>query len=145
MFTAKVNNAADALKKFDDAILAREKQRNDSLKKFADLVKEIADNMDTLQGRINTLDETKIMQNFTGIGRLFRMVLGEGENNAQNNTAQQQQTQNTSRQTQQNQRGQQNVNNTNVYNQQSRTSQKQMVNFYFADTHFSGFMETKNV
>ena len=39
-----MKKATDALRKFDDAIVNRERERNEALQKFGDLVKNIADN-----------------------------------------------------------------------------------------------------
>jgi septal ring factor EnvC (AmiA/AmiB activator) len=37
-FTSTMKDATNALRKFDDAIINREKQRNEALKKFADMI-----------------------------------------------------------------------------------------------------------
>ena len=71
-----MKDATDALRKFDDAIITREKQRNDALQKFAEMIQGIADSVGNLQNQINTLDENKIMSNFRGIGQLFEMIKG---------------------------------------------------------------------
>ena len=96
-----MKKATDALRKFDDAIVNRERERNRALQKFGDLVKNIADNMNSLNTEINNLDQNKIMSNFRGIGDLFNMVLGRSNDNERQNN----QNQNNN---QQNQRGQQN-------------------------------------
>ena len=75
-FTSTMKDATDALRKFDDAIITREKQRNDALQKFAEMIQGIADSVSNLQNQINTLDENKIMSNFRGIGQLFEMIKG---------------------------------------------------------------------
>ena len=70
-FTEKMSDATEALKRFDEAILERERQRNESLKKFAELVGEIADNMGRLQKHFDNMDENKILNAFSGIKSLI--------------------------------------------------------------------------
>ena len=141
-FTTKMNKATDALRKFDQAIINREKERNESLKKFGDLVETIAKNMQNLNTQINSLDQNKIMENFRGIGTLFNMVLGRS------NETQQQQQQTQNQQTTQQQRQQQNQNaqqrqgqqNTQLLQNRPLTG-RQVINVYFADTTLAGFAE----
>ena len=127
-----MKKATDALRKFDDAIVNRERERNEALQKFGDLVKNIADNMNSLNTEINNLDQNKIMSNFRGIGDLFNMVLGRSNDNERQNN----QNQNNN---QQNQRGQQNQTSQQIVN--TRPRGRQVINVYFADTTLSGFVE----
>ena len=127
-----MKKATDALRKFDDAIVNRERERNEALQKFGDLVKNIADNMNSLNTEINNLDQNKIMSNFRGIGDLFNMVLGRSNDNERPNN----QNQNNN---QQNQRGQQNQTTQQIVN--TRPRGRQVINVYFADTTLSGFVE----
>ena len=127
-----MKKATDALRKFDDAIVNRERERNRALQKFGDLVKNIADNMNSLNTEINNLDQNKIMSNFRGIGDLFNMVLGRSNDNERQNN----QNQNNN---QQNQRGQQNQTTQQIVN--TRPRGRQVINVYFADTTLSGFVE----
>ena len=128
-----MKKATDALRKFDDAIVNRERERNRALQKFGDLVKNIADNMNSLNTEINNLDQNKIMSNFRGIGDLFNMVLGRSNDNERQNN----QNQNNN---QQNQRGQQNQTTQQIVN--TRPRGRQVINVYFADTTLSGFVES---
>ena len=128
-----MKKATDALRKFDDAIVNRERERNEALQKFGDLVKNIADNMNSLNTEINNLDQNKIMSNFRGIGDLFNMVLGRSNDNERQNN----QNQNNN---QQNQRGQQNQTTQQIVN--TRPRGRQVINVYFADTTLSGFVES---
>lgn len=144
-FTTSMKKATDALRKFDDAIVNRERERNEALQKFGDLVKNIADNMNSLNTEINNLDQNKIMSNFRGIRDLFNMVLGRSnDNERQNNQNQnnnQQNNQNQRQQSnQQNQRGQQKQTTQQIVN--ARPQGRQVINVYFADTTLSGFVES---
>ena len=137
-----MKKATDALRKFDNAIVNRSRERNKALQKFGDLVKKIADNMNSLNTEINNLDQNKIMSNFRGIGDLFNMVLGRSnDNERQNNQNQNNNQQNQRRQpnNQQNQRGQQQTTQ-QIVNTRSRG--RQVINVYFADTTLSGFVES---
>ena len=116
-----MKKATDALRKFDDAIVNRERERNRALQKFGDLVKNIADNMNSLNTEINNLDQNKIMSNFRGIGDLFNMVLGRSNDNERQNN----QNQNNN---QQNQRGQQN-NQQNQKSEQNKQPQQTQLQF----------------
>ena len=127
-----MKKATDALRKFDNAIVNRSRERNEALQKFGDLVKKIADNMNSLNTEINNLDQNKIMSNFRGIGDLFNMVLGRSNDNERQNN----QNQNNN---QQNQRGQQNQTTQQIVN--TRPRGRQVINVYFADTTLSGFVE----
>ena len=136
-----MKKATDALRKFDNAIVNRSRERNEALQKFGDLVKKIADNMNSLNTEINNLDQNKIMSNFRGIGDLFNMVLGRSnDNERQNNQNQNNNQQNQRRQpnNQQNQRRQQQTTQQIV---NTRPRGRQVINVYFADTTLSGFVE----
>lgn len=137
-----MKKATDALRKFDNAIVNRSRERNEALQKFGDLVKKIADNMNSLNTEINNLDQNKIMSNFRGIGDLFNMVLGRSnDNERQNNQNQNNNQQNQRRQpnNQQNQRRQQQTTQQIV---NTRPRGRQVINVYFADTTLSGFVES---
>ena len=141
-FTTSMKKATDALRKFDDAIVNRERERNEALQKFGDLVKNIADNMNSLNTEINNLDQNKIMSNFRGIGDLFNMVLGRSNDNERQNNQNQnnnQQNQRGQQNNQHNQRGQQNQTTQQIVN--TRPRGRQVINVYFADTTLSGFVE----
>ena len=141
-FTTSMKKATDALRKFDDAIVNRERERNEALQKFGDLVKNIADNMKSLNTEINNLDQNKIMSNFRGIGDLFNMVLGRSNDNERQNNRNQnnnQQNQRGQQNNQHNQRGQQNQTTQQIVN--TRPRGRQVINVYFADTTLSGFVE----
>ena len=77
-FTSNMKKATDSLRKFDDAIITRERERNQALQAFAEKVQEIANSVGNLKTQIETLDENKIMSNFRGISSLFEMVKGVG-------------------------------------------------------------------
>ena len=137
-----MKKATNALRKFDDAIVNRERERNEALQKFGDLVKNIADNMNSLNTEINNLDQNKIMSNFRGIGDLFNMVLGRSNDNERQNNQNQNNNQQNPRAQQnnpQNQRGQQNQTTQQIVN--TRPRGRQVINVYFADTTLSGFVE----
>ena len=143
-FTTKMKSATDALRKFDKAVADNEKRRNESLEKFGELVKTIADNMQQLNTQINNLDENKVMNNFRGISTLFQMVLGRA-NDAQQQQQQNQQQQNQNQPLAANSRQQQNQNQRqqqqNQQTLQNMPRGRQVINVYFADTQLSGFAE----
>ena len=143
-FTAKMKKATDQLKKFDDAVIDRERQRNAALKEFGDLIKNIADNMNTLNTEISNLDSNKIMENFKGISGLFNMVLGSRPDGVQNRTPEREGGQENRRIPRPD--VQESLRNTNreVVREvpgKNAAQRRQVVNFYFADTTLSGFAE----
>lgn len=138
-FTSKMKEATDSLRRFDDALIQKEEKRNEALKKFANLVGEIAENMNKLRGEFNTLDENKILRSFRGVAELIESVRGR-DNNQQQNNNQNNQQQNRNNQ---NNNQQQNQNNTQIIPVQTSGMQKSIVSFVFANTQFTGFMEVK--
>ena len=139
-FTSSMKKATDSLRKFDDAIIRREQQRNAAMKKFADLVKEIADNIGSLQQSIETLDDNKIVSNFRGIASLFDMIksVNAKEEDRMRNDGSSEQNRPVQRQG-------------NVVSQnktevipvaQNPFPQKMMVTMNFSNTSITGFMET---
>lgn len=72
-FAASVERASTALQDFDKAVLAQEKKRNDALREFGAIVKDIATSMETLSSKIESLDKNKILENFRGIVDLLKV------------------------------------------------------------------------
>lgn len=139
-FTSKMKEATDALRKFDDAIIKREQKRNESMQKFANLVKEIADNIGSLQQSIETLDDNKIVSNFRGIASLFDMIksISSREEDRMKNENASEQSRPAARE---NNRGGQNKTEV-IPVAQNPFPQKMMVTMNFSNTSITGFMET---
>lgn len=139
-FTSSMKKATDSLRKFDDAIIKREQQRNEAMKKFANLVKEIADNIGSLQQSIETLDDNKIVSNFRGIASLFDMIksISSREEDRMKNENASEQSRPAARE---NNRGGQNKTEV-IPVAQNPFPQKMMVTMNFSNTSITGFMET---
>lgn len=139
-FTSTMKDATDALRKFDDAIITREKQRNDALQKFAEMIQGIADSVGNLQNQINTLDENKIMSNFRGIGQLFEMIKGvaSGKDDEEEKKKEQPTTATPTTQQRRDDRREP----TPVVQPLIAPGQKMMITMNFQNTRFTGFMET---
>lgn len=75
-FTASVNSAITSIRNLDNAILSREKKRNESLKEFSDLIQNIATSVDNLSEKIEKLDKNQILENFKGIRDLLSLASG---------------------------------------------------------------------
>lgn len=75
-FTASVNSAITSIRNLDNAILSREKKRNESLKEFSDLIQNIATSVDNLSDKIEKLDKNQILENFKGIRDLLSLASG---------------------------------------------------------------------
>lgn len=73
-FAASIERASTALQNFDKAMLESEKRRNEALKEFGAIVKDIANSMEQLTDKIEALDENKILSNFKGIVELLRVA-----------------------------------------------------------------------
>ena len=134
-----MKEATDSLRRFDDALIQKEEKRNEALKKFANLVGEIAENMNKLRGEFNTLDENKILRSFRGVAELIESVRNRDNNQPQNNN----QNNQPQKRSNQNNNQQQNQNNTQIIPVQTGGMQKSIVSFVFANTQFTGFMEVK--
>ena len=73
-FSKSMSAATKSFKTLDSAILNREKQRNDALKKMSTLFNEIADSVEKLSKQIESLDKNKILNNFKGIAELLELA-----------------------------------------------------------------------
>lgn len=138
-FTSKMKEATDSLRRFDDTLIQKENKRNEALKKFADLVGEIAENMNKLHSEFDTLDENKILRSFRGVAELIESVRNRSneskplsEHNADEEV----------RKSKENRNNQQNQNNMQIVPVQTGM-QKSIVSFVFANTQLTGFMEVK--
>lgn len=135
-----MKEATDSLRRFDDALIQKEEKRNEALKKFANLVGEIAENMNKLRGEFNTLDENKILRSFRGVAELIESVRNRGESKPLSEFNAGEAVRNSKDNRNNNQH--QNQNNMQVVPVQTGM-QKSIVSFVFANTQFTGFMEVK--
>ena len=145
-FTNNMKKATDALTELDEAILRREKKRNESLKTFSKLIDNMTTSVKNLKSQIESLDENKILQNFESISAMLELAKQQGEaiangtNNGQNNsnnqsTAVRNNGQNGGANNGRAVRG----GNSTIVN--GNMSGKQVVTFIFSNTRFNGTME----
>ena len=152
-FSKSVDKTREALNNLDNVIIEKERKRNESLDKFANMIQKIADAVNDLREQIESLDENKILKNFDTIRELIETARSMNrENSADNSNRTNQTTPDTSR-TQTN--GTQRTQNLSGTQDQGRTGSdisvaipapvKQLVTFTFANTSFTGTMETRNI
>ena len=145
-FTNNMKKATDALTELDEAILRREKKRNESLQTFSKLIDKMTTSVKNLKSQIESLDENKILQNFESISAMLELAKQQGEaiangtNNSQNNsnnqgTAVRNNGQNGGANNGRAVRG----GNSTIVN--GNMSGKQVVTFIFSNTRFNGTME----
>ena len=145
-FTNNMKKATDALTELDEAILTREKKRNESLQTFSKLIDNMTTSVKNLKSQIESLDENKILQNFESISAMLELAKQQGEgiangtNNGQNNsnnqsTAVRNNGQNGGANNGRAVRG----GNSTIVN--GNMSGKQVVTFIFSNTRFNGTME----
>ena len=145
-FTSNMKKATDSLRKFDDAIITRERERNQALHAFAEKVQEIANSVGNLKTQIETLDENKIMSNFRGISSLFEMVKGVGNSllGGSGNSSASSPAQNNAQKTEPAKTAQTKPQNKGAVAQSVpmlMPGQKMMITMNFQNTSFTGFME----
>ena len=145
-FTNNMKKATDALTELDEAILRREKKRNESLQTFSKLIDNMTTSVKNLKSQIESLDENKILQNFESISAMLELAKQHGEaitngtNNGRNNGNKQVSVVGTNGQNggANNGRAVRGGNSTIV---NGNMSGKQVVTFIFSNTRFNGTME----
>lgn len=145
-FTNNMKKATDALTELDEAILRREKKRNESLQTFSKLIDNMTTSVKNLKSQIESLDENKILQNFESISAMLELAKQQGEaiangtNNGQKNGSNQVSVVGTNGQNggANNGRAVRGGNSTIV---NGNMSGKQVVTFIFSNTRFNGTME----
>ena len=141
-----MKKATDALTELDEAILRREKKRNESLQTFSKLIDKMTTSVKNLKSQIESLDENKILQNFESISAMLELAKQQGEaiangtNNGQKNASNQVSAVGNNGQNggTNNGRAVRGGNSTIV---NGNMSGKQVVTFIFSNTRFNGTME----
>ena len=148
-FSKSVDKTREALNNLDKIIIDKERKRNESLDKFANMIQKIADAVNNLREEIESLDENKILKNFDTIRELIETAkeMDKGSANKDNKTeSSEQTTQSTKTNIQQtSQTGKQNQKDGSNVAVAIPAPVKQLVTFTFANTSFTGTMETRNI
>ena len=152
-FSKSVDKTREALNNLDKVIIDKERKRNESLDKFADMIQKIADAVNDLREQIESLDENKILKNFDTIRELIETAKEMDRGNSSDKKEKPEQTQ-TGTQNSQTNNTQRTQNQPGTQNQGKNGSDiavaipapvKQLVTFTFANTSFTGTMETRNI
>lgn len=144
-FVGTMKKGEDSFKRLDNAILKREKQRDESLKRLSEYIDKVAASIENMSEKINGLDKDKLVNTWSGVASLLRTAEESGRSMVPSAT----QTQNTTTPTKQS-----NLNNikdvsnttnntTNNHNYLGKQNSRQMmVEFRFQNTILNGFMTT---
>lgn len=144
-FVGTMKKGEDSFKRLDNAILKREKQRDESLKRLSEYIDKVAASIENMSEKINGLDKDKLVNTWSGVASLLRAAEQSGRSMVPSTT----QTQNTTTPTKQG-----NLNNikdvsnttnntTNNHNYLGKQNSRQtMVEFRFQNTILNGFMTT---
>ena len=144
-FVGTMKKGEDSFKRLDNAILKREKQRDESLKRLSEYIDKVAASIENMSEKINGLDKDKLVNTWAGVASLLRAAEESGRSMVPSTT----QTQNTTTST--NQSNPNNIkdvsntttNTTNNHNYLGRQNSRQtMVEFRFQNTILNGFMTT---
>lgn len=122
-FSVSMDRASQAFQKFDKVLIEQEEKRNKALKQFGELIHNIADSVEKLSDKIESLDKNKILENFKGIVDLLKVAESTTGTGTTKTTGNAPATRVVSEQ---------------VVTQSAKIFENTIIEFRFDNTHFTG-------